>query len=117
MGCNVGSIVCLFVFNECWLYLGRGGTKWEKCPIFDENVRNMTQEAKPALASNCFTPTECVPGNPSVGVKQMWIFYVFGEVSNEALCCHGVNRKRRKTGSASTTKSSIRPTHDDPLCV
>ena len=40
------------------------------------------------------------PGDPSVAVKQMWIFKFFGEVSNEALSWLGVYRKRRKTGPA-----------------
>ena len=40
------------------------------------------------------------PGEPSVAVKQMWIFKFFGEVSNEALSWLGVYRKRRKTGPA-----------------
>ena len=44
----------------------------------------------------CFTPTEWVPrGAHSVAVKQMWIFKISGEVSNEAVCGHGVTLKSR----------------------
>ena len=32
-------------------------------------------------------------GDPSVAVKQMWIFKISGEVSNEAVCRHGVIEK------------------------
>ena len=31
-GCNVGSIVCLFVLNERWLYLGRREKNGESDP-------------------------------------------------------------------------------------
>ena len=40
------------------------------------------------------------PGEPSVAVKQMWIFKFFGKVSNEVFWRLGVNRKRGKTGPA-----------------
>ena len=84
-----------------------GRRKWKKCPIIDENVRNMTQEAKSALAFKLFYSYGMGPGEPSVAVKQMWIFKFFGEVSNEALSWLGVYRKRRKTGPASMTIASI----------
>ena len=52
-----------------------GERKYEKCPIIDENVRNMTQEAKSALAFTSFYTYGMGPeGDPSVAVKQMWIF-------------------------------------------
>ena len=45
----------------------------------------------------CFTATEWVPlGTHSVGVKQMWIFKISGEVSNAAFCRHGVTLKNKK---------------------
>ena len=79
MGWNVGCVIffSLFYMNLGCCFFGK--RKRKKCPIVDENVRSMTQEAKPALAFNCFTVTECVPGNPSVAVKQMWIFMFWGK--------------------------------------
>ena len=38
----------------------------------------------------------CPEGGPSVAVKQMWIFKIFGEVSNEAFCRHGVTLKNKE---------------------
>ena len=59
-----------------------GKRKWGKCPIIDENVRNMPQEAKSVLAFTLFYTYGMGPeGDPSVAVKQMWIFKISGEVS------------------------------------
>ena len=59
-----------------------GKRKCEKRPIIDESVRNMPQEAKPALAFTLFYTYGMGPaGDPSVAVKQMWIFKISGEVS------------------------------------
>ena len=51
----------LFYMNAGSFYFGK--RKRKKCHIVDENVGNMTREAKPAFAFHCFTVTECVPGN------------------------------------------------------
>ena len=57
----------------------------------------MPQEAKPALAFTLFYTYGMGPeGDPSVAVKQMWIFKISGEVSNEAFCRHGVTLKNKK---------------------
>ena len=57
----------------------------------------MPQEAKSALAFTLFYTYGMGPeGGPSVAVKQMWIFKISGEVSNEAFCRHGVTLKNKK---------------------
>ena len=56
----------------------------------------MPQEAKSVLAFTLFYTYGMGPeGDPSVAVKQMWIFKISGEVSNEAVCRHGVTLKSR----------------------
>ena len=61
----------------------------------------------------CFTATEGPRGTYS-GWKKCGVLR-FSEVSNEARCCHGVYRKRRKTGPASTTNASIWSTNSNFL--
>ena len=62
--------------------LSFGKRKWKKRPIVDESVRNMPQEAKSVLAFTLFYTYGMGPeGDPSVAVKQMWIFKISGEVS------------------------------------
>ena len=62
-----------------------------------------------------FTATEVPRGTSWVCNKCG--FLLFSEVNNEAFCRLGVNWKRRKTGPASTTNASMRPTHSNPLGV
>ena len=54
MGWNVECDVLLLGLNERWLFSSSEKRKCEKCPIIDENVRNMPQEAKSALALTLF---------------------------------------------------------------
>ena len=54
MGWNVECDVLLLGLNERWLFFFFGKRKCEKCSIIDENVRNMPQEAKSALAFTLF---------------------------------------------------------------
>ena len=76
-------IASMFLMNAGCFYFGK--QEWKKCPIVDENVRNMTQEAKSALAFTLFYTYGMGPeGDPSVAVKQMW-FFLFSRKSVKKL--------------------------------
>ena len=97
MGWNVECDVLLLGLNERWLFfLFRKSENAKSAPSSTRMWGICPKKRNLRSRLHCFTPTEWVPrGAHSVAVKQMWIFKISGEVSNEAVCRHGVTLKSR----------------------